>query len=60
MYSPCEHPQEVAEPEEAASLLTFRKHPQKVVEVEKVAAAASLLTFLVSRKHQEVLWGLFV
>ena len=63
MYSLCEHPQEVAEAEEAVaavSLLTFRKHHQKAAEAEEAAAAVSLPIFLVSRKHQEVLWGLFV
>ena len=61
MCSLCEHPQEVVEAEEAAAaaLLTFRKHHQKKA-AEEAAAAVSLPTFLVSRKHQEVLWGLFV
>jgi len=60
MYSLWEHPQEAEEAAAAVSFLTFRKHPQKVAEAEEAAAAVSLLIFLVSRKHQEVLWGLFV
>ena len=41
MCSLCEHPQEVAEAEEAAaaaSFLTFRKHPQKVAEAEEAVS----------------------